>query len=150
MWKRIASQGVVELVSLQGPFPSWDFMTFLVEEKGERQERKKKKTEERGGESERIKYKKRQEGRPKAGDRSMHGPNIQIESAEFLRGWCLNGWCTECHSTLQHPPIPVLWAKPLGLAPPRGHEAHLSSVCSLGSLAWDKEGQNSQQLCTIS
>ena len=110
---------------------------------------KKKKTEERGGESERIKYKKRQEGRPKAGDRSMHGPNIQIESAEFLRGWCLNG-CTECHSILQHPPIPVLWAKPLGLAPPRGHEAHLSSVCSLGSLAWDKEGQNSQQLCTIS
>ena len=46
MWKRIASQGVVELVSLQGPFPSWDFMTFLVEEKGERQERKKKQRRE--------------------------------------------------------------------------------------------------------
>lgn len=86
--------------------------------------RKKKKTEERGGGNGRTKYKKRQEGRLEAGYRSMHGP----ESAEFLRGWCLNGRWTECHSTLQHPPIPVMWAKCLGLAPPRGHEAHLSSV----------------------
>lgn len=111
-------------------------MTFLVEAKGERQEgKKKKKKQRREGEERKEQNIKRQEGRLEAGDRSIHGPNIQTESVEFLRGWCLNGQWTECHSTLQHPPIPVVWAKPLGLAPLRGHEAYPSSVCSLGSLA---------------
>lgn len=55
-------------------------MKFLREEKKERQ-KEKETTEERGEGNERIQFKRRQEGRPEAGDHFV--PNVQTEMGEF-------------------------------------------------------------------
>lgn len=45
---------------------------------------KEKETKEKRGEgNERIKFKRRQEGRPEAGDYFVHVPNIQTEMGDF-------------------------------------------------------------------
>lgn len=59
----------------QGPFQPWGFMRLLEEAKRERQKEKENR-EERGGRNKRIKFKRRQEGKPAAGDHFIHVPNI--------------------------------------------------------------------------
>lgn len=50
-------------------------MRLLEEAKRERQKEKENR-EERGGRNKRIKFKRRQEGKPAAGDHFIHVPNI--------------------------------------------------------------------------
>lgn len=70
-----ADEGSVEKkeasTRFQGSFPRWDFKIFFEEEIRETWEEIENR-EERWGGKERLKFKKRQEGRPEAGDHSVH------------------------------------------------------------------------------